>query len=299
MAQPPPALPGSQEPASPGPGHGALRGGCESRGQGTSPAAGPAALQPLSAGAEPFAGSVARGSSPRLPTETCFSSLSPVAASQGWDQPGHWLGGWLRGGGHSLAPEHPRPFAVLVLKPLKHMYLSTLLCSPSCAVSGVLRASSSVSQPGDEDGGPDVSLVPSIWVPPCENQRRQGDPGEHPALPSSTTLSWEVLQGPRGLPPSPEKLPDRLGGRGASSSYTAQPRCNFGCCRNRLTPGRLAGAPSSSCHPRAPRSSGRGMATSFPPPSLTSLGCSCPHTTGSRASESPRLVFHVGRPRFG
>lgn len=125
------------------PGDKSLRGGCESWGQGTNLAVGPAARQPHSGLAEPFAGSVARGIiPPHLPSETCFSSLSPMATSYGGAAPVHGvvpgpcsqcLAGRVAPGWGTLAPGHQCPFALLVLKLLKHTYLKVLLCTPSCA----------------------------------------------------------------------------------------------------------------------------------------------------------------------
>lgn len=51
----------------------------------------------------------------------------------------------------------------------------------------------------------------------------QKDPRE---LPSSTTLSQEDP----GPPSQPGKAAGPAGSRGAPSSHTAQPRCNFGSC---------------------------------------------------------------------
>jgi len=133
--------------------------------------------------------------------ETCFSSLHPMAASHGAQG---CAGTLLWGGGHSMAWGTHVP---LLYWYLKHIYLRAFRCGPCCVLSGMMRAASCASQPGDKDRdlGLSVSLVPSSLVPPPYVKRGgREDPGEHPVLPSSTTLSQEVSWGPGASFPAPE-----------------------------------------------------------------------------------------------
>lgn len=146
---------------APAPGDESLRGGCESWGQGTNLAVGPAAHQPHSGLAEPFAGSVARGIIPHLPSETCFSSLSPMATSWGGGAapvneavPGpcsQCLAGRVAPGWGTLpGPRAPVSLCFTGVKATKtHIFESFAVHPFLRAVSGMLRAS---PQPGDEDG---------------------------------------------------------------------------------------------------------------------------------------------------
>lgn len=154
---------------------------------------------------------------PCSPSEPCFGGRVLMAASPcAGTVPGP-TARW----GTLLGPGAPSPSALMVFKTLKLIYLRAFVDAPS----GVLRpfhSSWTRTRMGIE-----VPMSPWFFHHPVHSRGTEGPqrtPQQHNPL---TGASW----GSRASPPSqPGKAAGPVGSRGAPSSYTAQPRCNFGNC---------------------------------------------------------------------